>query len=1166
MLTRVTLPQTQPVFQGSQKQKYEGKTSHLPPQAQVHFSGKSDKDTSNTRLKRPLTSRFKLPMAMMWLSALAGPINLPISVALAQQTASVVAPMPAVSQTDRDKLVAALDTDDEQVVAAALWNLAAVNERRAIPTIERILSTGEAEQDTLQVALLALGELGSQGSAEEQSRFSRQIMPYLLKVIVEDKDGNARFVSPEVAQEMVAKNPDSEIKDLRADAARALGRSANPATVKHLVSIAQSATQDLKTRSLALESLKYATGQPEIHQQLAPLMDEISPAKEPGYVAKTASLLVEHEVPNIWGKLEQFFNTLAELKYTSQTDKEEMLKIVVENDSLVTIAKKEPKLAGDFSEAQVEILQSVLRAKKLAAGPMMTKQLVVNPGFFGSQQNFAGAIAFFKSMGPETQQELLKLSDPIYAEKQVRAALPQDVAEDPEQQEKIKEQIQLVSQLSLAFSAAIQNPKAAETFQKIFMDPTKDTVQRQLAIVGSTLLKDKTAIEPLLQLATSNTENPEFRYDALAGVFDILSPPLDKEADTDTRKFDALQKYLMVYSKHPEQFKQSFFLSEIFNEVRDTQKQLLRANAPAAAIAEATDMIVENKLNAYSTAADQWAKLLNKPELQKYQQEMLKYVRENNNADGFLRVLMVSALGASRNAEVSNTLEEMIKDPLIRVQIDDLYSCNDMMNFPGYTKSVVADAHRLAAIEALEKVGGIHAAELIEKGTYSDDRQTHYYSIKALAEIGKNTRHLKNPELRARREALGQRILERMPTVDLEKTDRLNTFFMKLYAEAADQLGFRPQLLEMLKAEPNPVIRRAIANGLITNDQLSQPDVAQHLLSNSLNAHELHKQGIDGRGTEIAIIDGDYINRDLEGMEGKVVYPKWGHTKDAALRESFHGESVAAAISGKHANVMYGLAPGVEKIHSYAAWDDFTEEAGPNAPVEETDGMLRAIDDIIQKRLRGESNVSVVNMSLGGTAALLYADEVGTKIYLDKLAAHIEAASKLGISFVISAGNERGEELRHYLVGTLNALGFSKKSGNLAETKGVILVGATDTQGSKDRKDHKMSWFSSMGDPFNPSQPDLVAPGTNIPLASREADGSYGMDEMDGTSFSAPITAAALLLMQQVYGGPIPPHLAEEIFRKSSVPLEDTPRFMQGPGQLDIHRAIEEVRKLKAQK
>jgi subtilisin family serine protease len=438
------------------------------------------------------------------------------------------------------------------------------------------------------------------------------------------------------------------------------------------------------------------------------------------------------------------------------------------------------------------------------------------------------------------------------------------------------------------------------------------------------------------------------------------------------------------------------------------------------------------------------------------------------------------------------------------------------------------------------------------------------YALEGLADLGKNLMDPRadiSPQAAEKVSGLVDRLITRMQKVQLNASPRMNNHWQKLYAEAIGHLGGQEKLVKLMETSQDGVLNRAIANGLIKNSQsLDNPKVAQFLLVNAMGLSELHAKGIDGKGTEVAIIDGDYINDDIEGLQGKVVYPEWGNTKDAALRESFHGESVASVMVGRKANTTYGIAPGVDKIYSYAAWDD-NQSADRNTPIEEADGMLRSIDDIITKKISGRSKVSVVNMSLGGTAGLLYADEEGAKQYLDKLAARFEAGSKAGITFVISAGNEGGDTMRHHLVGTLNLLGFNKQNGKLVQSNGVILVGASDTQGSQDRSKHTVSWFSSVGDVFNSSQPDVMAPGTNIPLVNREANGVMNMDEMDGTSFSAPIVTGIALLMNQAAGKPLETEKLKEILKNNTYKLEDTPQFQQGAGGVDPAKAVDAARK-----
>jgi hypothetical protein len=69
------------------------------------------------------------------------------------------------------------------------------------------------------------------------------------------------------------------------------------------------------------------------------------------------------------------------------------------------------------------------------------------------------------------------------------------------------------------------------------------------------------------------------------------------------------------------------------------------------------------------------------------------------------------------------------------------------------------------------------------------------------------------------------------------------------------------------------------------------------------------------------------------------------------------------------------------------------------------------------------------------------------------------------------------------------------------------------------------------------------------------------MDEMDGTSFSAPIVTGIALLMNQAAGKPLETEKLKEILKNNTYKLEDTPQFQQGAGGVDPTKAVEAAKK-----
>jgi HEAT repeat protein len=1088
------------------------------------------------------------------------------------------------------RLVKQLESNDNELLAAAVRNAGEINERDAIPHIKRILRDANASEYALRTSLIALGKLGAKGTPPERADFTKSILPYMLKVVIAEKgpdhglDKNARFVSPEEAEDIINTRTDKifVVKDARKAAAEALGLTLDAPTRKQLVDASRETTLAMPNRLMALDALRNSPPDDQMTKDMRAFLETLKVEEQPELVAATMGVLIRHNDKDAWPIIEKIMTpkippkaaTMAPATVTppvAAQPKEPITGPQTDVDTKMFSISFGPSVPPESypTKAHQSVIHHVLDNRRPEGLLLIQRQMAQYPLYFlNDGKTFAKAVKFFNAMSPEVQEGMLQNINVREAEKQVKAAFPRPASfsnktEEKAFDDKIQPKPAELRKLSLSLASSMQIAKAGPIFQEIYTNKiqsnsAENQALRRIAMMGSALLKDESAIKHMLSIATDSAEDVDTRYDAIMSIHDIISPPLAPDLKTNTNRINTLQSYASIYSTNPK-LTQSIYKSQLFAEIRDARKALIKLNAPVSAVDEATKRIVDRTVKQLGMSSQKWQALAQTPAFKENQQAMVDYVTKQHDADGFLRIAIISTLGSANNQEIQPTLKDLVHDPLARTDIPDLVSSNDMFMFPGYTKSEVAASTRLASIQALGQSGAIDATDLMEKGLRSDNRRIHYFTIQALSDIGKATRDTQDPAIQKNRTAIAARLMKKMPNVNLEGSERVNSMFKNLYAQAADRMGGGQELLKLMSDTKDTVLRRAIANALIhnadeKNNYMTETRVAAYLLSTSLGLDELHKKGIDGRGTEVAIIDGDYINSDMEAVKGRIFYPEWGNLKDARLRESFHGETVADVI----ANKKYGIAPGVDKIWSYAAWDD-KQFAQPGELVHETDGLLRSIDDIIAKKTSGKSKVSVVNISLGGTSALLYGDETTVKEYLQKLSARFNTGSEAGITFVLSAGNERGEDLYHHIAGTLNSLGFHKENGKLVRSKGVILVGAIDTQGTSDRSKHKPAWFTSMQDVFNTIPPHITTVGSHLPLVDRLPNGDITNDEADGTSFSAPVTSGTALLMNNAHGKSFDTKDLIKIMQETSYQLTDAQP--EGPGALDITRTVLDAQK-----
>jgi serine protease AprX len=136
---------------------------------------------------------------------------------------------------------------------------------------------------------------------------------------------------------------------------------------------------------------------------------------------------------------------------------------------------------------------------------------------------------------------------------------------------------------------------------------------------------------------------------------------------------------------------------------------------------------------------------------------------------------------------------------------------------------------------------------------------------------------------------------------------------------------------------------------------------------------------------------------------------------------------------------------------------------GLGGPLVDRDGVIAAIDWVVQNKTAGGLNIRVLNLSFGTNTTDPYS--------IDPLCHAVEAAWKKGITVVAATGNAG-----YYM--TPDGPGLTSP----ARDPSVIAVGATDTMKTLSVADDRVASFSSSGvvGTGGTKNPDLVAPGRSI--------------------------------------------------------------------------------------
>lgn len=231
--------------------------------------------------------------------------------------------------------------------------------------------------------------------------------------------------------------------------------------------------------------------------------------------------------------------------------------------------------------------------------------------------------------------------------------------------------------------------------------------------------------------------------------------------------------------------------------------------------------------------------------------------------------------------------------------------------------------------------------------------------------------------------------------------------------------------------------------------------------------------GLTGKGVKVAVLDSgvDAANPALQGqLDGNRDFLHGVSTPEDCFG---HGTAVAGIIAGldKKGTNFRGIAPGAKIISARVSENTQNNEAPPPAL---GDNMAEAVKWAISQ------NAQVINMSF------TYESEVG----LDKFKAAVAEAISKGIVVVAAAGNNNKK---------------GNKTPYPAAWPKVLGVGAIRADG-----------FIKMDESQQGPYVDIAAPGVGV-WAPRPING-FSVDN-NGTSFAAPIVAAAAALVFEAFPG-----------------------------------------------
>ncbi len=422
-----------------------------------------------------------------------------------------------------------------------------------------------------------------------------------------------------------------------------------------------------------------------------------------------------------------------------------------------------------------------------------------------------------------------------------------------------------------------------------------------------------------------------------------------------------------------------------------------------------------------------------------------------------------------------------------------------------------------------------------------DDPTLRRHVLQPLSQLGKAVSTENNAETLKKVHDKLLRIVENPATTRLQRAVRM---------AAADTLyqfkGGDAAIKTYLDKEKHPEFKRHVASAFLKNGHGLSPTHPDHayvkpLLTQGMGVDDLQAKGLTGKGIEIGIIDGGYVDMDnTEAFQGRVRLPA-----KAGEPEHAHPTMVLTTAGGN--GPIKGVAPDV--VAYSEMWPDF-----------ESKDPMGVYKKIIEGKVRGENDIRVINNSWGFTDnnILIFKD---VRHILKEFKKMVNLAEKAGILFVFAAGNE-GEAPGIPGIGTLSLFGLdvdkltaeSKADLNYIMDK-VVLVGASNPLGSDNPKDHRLADFSSIGDSLSRKLvPTVLAPGVDMGVYGYD-NGKRTRELVNGTSFASPfVTGLTALLWQK--NPSLTPAQVREILKKTAVPIPGLPETYQGHGVVSPKEAV----------
>ncbi|MCK4965984.1 S8 family serine peptidase, partial [bacterium] len=337
-------------------------------------------------------------------------------------------------------------------------------------------------------------------------------------------------------------------------------------------------------------------------------------------------------------------------------------------------------------------------------------------------------------------------------------------------------------------------------------------------------------------------------------------------------------------------------------------------------------------------------------------------------------------------------------------------------------------------------------------------------------------------------------------------------------------------------------IRKPLTSKKVAQFKTAQPDAhiydygLAYTQNNQINVPRVHDLGITGKNVLIGMLDTGY-NMNHECLENVNILTEWDFINNDAVTaneqaepasQHKHGTQTLSCIGAFRDGKMIGTAFDAAFVLGK------TEIVNMEYAVEE-DNWVRGIEWM------DSLGVDIVSSSLGYSHGFMdrvsYAfSDLDGKTAITTIAAEIAAAK--GIVVVNAAGNERATGWGHIITP--------------ADGENVIAVGAVNSGGG-------LAYFSSPGPTADGRiKPDVVAMGYNVTVPLFDYSNNLLYDRYDGgingTSFSAPITAGVCALILSAHPDLTPAQVKEAL--TGTADRASNPNNDYGCGLIDAYKAV----------